>query len=545
MNTNMNATIRRLTNAFIILFLLVSAVAAYVQISNHAFYNGPVLASGQYDLRKCPPYDQPLRGRIFDRNGNLIAQTVPDPNAPCGYRREYASWVADTGLAPLIGYYSYQYGAAGIEATYNDVLAGVQHGETSGDVVNKLLHKPRYGNDIYLTIDKNIQEEAAKNFNTPGVYLYGSPPCQVYGSHPPGSMIVENPNTGEILAMVSEPSYDPNRINDPAYWKQLNSDPSAPLLNHATQGLYDPGSTFKTVTLLAALDTGTYGLTSQFSFNDATSINVQGDRLRWDDYFNGTWNGVLSNNSFPLTLQQAYAYSDNVVFARAAVQIGADTWLSYVRKFGIATPGTDVAPVPFDAPYFQSRAYNAVTNGQPTTFSAPLLAESGFGQGQLFITPLTMAEITSTVAANGQLWVPHAVWKVVPHGTDPATVLPKQPELFTGAPIIRPETAQAARNAMWAVSSYGTAYFSTLNGQRLVDTGVHEGGKTGTGQLGSGNPQTWWISLAPDDQAPGSGPARAVITVMKEHSGEGACQVFVADNTYSYIFSHNLVPPAP
>lgn len=538
MNTNMNVTMRQLMTAFIILFLLISGVAAYIQIGNQAFFNGPTLASGQYDQRKCPPYDSPLRGKIFDRNGNLIAQTVPDPNAPCGYRRQYASWVASSGLAPLIGYFSYQYGTGGVEASFNDQLAGIQTGETFQNASAKLLHEPRYGSDLYLTIDKDVQQAASNYYDSS--YLAGAPVCQAAGSNPPGSLIVEDPKTGEILAMVSKPSYDPNKIDDPQYWSQLNNNPEAPLLNHATQGLYDPGSTFKTMTLAAALDTGTYSLDSTFSFNDATDFNINGDDIKWFDYFNGTWNGILSAGSFPLSLQDAFAYSDNTIFARAAVKVGADQWLNYARKFGIATPGTDVQPVPFDAPYNQSRAYNTFTNGKATQFTPELLAESGFGQGQLLITPLTMTEISATMANNGILYEPHVAYKVVPHGTNKNDVLPTAPVMFGGQPVLRPETAQSVRKAMWAVVDHGTAFWGLPT--HISQSGVFEGGKTGTGQTENANPETWWISLAPDDQAPGGSAAQLNVTVMKEHSGEGACQVYVADDTYKYAFSHHLVP---
>lgn len=544
MNTNMNVTIRRLANAFIILFLVISAIAAYVQIANQAFYNGPVLASGTYDQRKCPPYDAPLRGAIYDRNGNWIARTVRDPNAPCGYRREYASWVTDTGLAPLIGYFSYRYGTAGIESSYNNILSGVQSGETFQNVTAKLLHEPQYGNDIYLTIDMKEQIAASNNYDTAAIE--GGGVCQAPGSHPPGSLIVEQPTTGEILAMVSKPSYDPNKIDDPNspdYFQQLQNDPGSPLLNHATQGLYDPGSTFKTVTLIAALDSGTVSLDSTFTQQQAVYYNVNGENINWDDYLAGVWNFSGTPLSFPITVRDAYALSDNTVFARTAVQLGKDSWLNYVRKFGIATPGVNVDPVPFDAPQYQSSAYPATVNGKPLDFNNNLLAESGFGQGDLLITPLTMTEVSSATAAGGILYDPHVAWKIVPHGESVNSILPTGPQIYTGGPIFRPETAQSVRSAMWAVVDHGTAWAGIArNGQYPKESSVKMGGKTGTGQLGSGQPQTWWISLAPDDQAPGGAPAKLNVTVMKEKSGEGACQVWVANDTYQYAFSNNLVP---
>jgi len=87
---------------------------------------------------------------------------------------------------------------------------------------------------------------------------------------------------------------------------------------------------------------------------------------------------------------------------------------------------------------------------------------------------------------------------------------------------------------MWSVVNYGTAFFSPnpVSGIRLNQSGTFEGGKTGTGQSGNIQPETWWISLAPDDQAPGGGAAKYVVTLHKEHSGEGACQVWVADDIY-------------
>ncbi len=544
MNTNMNVTIRRLANAFIVLFLLITAVAAYVQIGNQAFFSGPVLANGAFDPPKCPPVDEPVRGRILDRNGNVIAQSVPDPAVFCGYRREYAQWVADTGLAPLIGYFSYQFGAGGVEAEYNDELAGVQTGETIQNSVNKLLHTPRMGQDIYLTIDKNVQEAAAKYYDSSA--LHGGV-CETQ-DNPPGSIIVDDPKSGEILAMVSYPTYDSNQIVqtdslDAAkrtagqqYFHQVNTAQTPVLINRAAQGLYDPGSTFKTVTLSAALDTGQFGLTdATFTRDQAMDFVVNGQHIHWDDY--PAFSAVAQ---FPLDLEHAYAYSDNVVYARVGVTLGADTWLSYVAKYGIATPGREWQPVPFDAPHSQSSAYPGPSGGKPYNFTVNDLAASAFGQGDLLMSPLTMAEVASTMAADGLLYEPHVVWKKVPANNgqpgDPNQTLPATAVAFTGQPIIQPGTAQNLRRAMWAVVSYGTGSYGlpTHNGFLASNSGTFQGGKTGTAQLGAGQPDSWWISFAPDNQAPGAAgkSAQYVVVVNKEGSGEGACQVYVADDIY-------------
>jgi peptidoglycan glycosyltransferase len=533
MNASMIPTIRRLLTTFLVIFLLLSGVAAYIQITNQVFFGGPVLAQGQYDPRTCPPYDAPVRGTIYDRNGVRLAWTEQDPNVKCGYRRKYDPRVATSGLAPLLGYYSSRVGTAGVEASFNDQLAGIIHGQTAQDVVDKLLHRPRHGQDVYLTIDLNLQIAASKYYDNS--YLSGRV-CQAPGSHPPGAMVVENPNTGEILAMVSKPSYDPNQIDDENYWHQLQTDPRHPLLNRAAQGLYVPGSSFKTLTLLAALDAGKATLSDQFTKEEAVNYVANGRPISWDDYLQGEWSFL----NFPITLEQGYAYSDNVIFAREAANVGADTWLDYVSRFGILVPGKDVKSIAFDAPSTQSQAFSR----KPSDFDGALLAESGFGQGELQISPLTNAVITSAIAANGQIHSPHVLLTAATFGTKPQDAISSASPSTDGTQIVSADAAARVRQAMWAVSDYGTAHTAPNpdSGIRIDQSPVKEGGKTGTAQLESGSPHAWWTSLAPDDQAPGGGPAKMAVVVMKEHSGEGACQVWVGDNTYLYAMDHHIGP---
>jgi cell division protein FtsI/penicillin-binding protein 2 len=120
-------------------------------------------------------------------------------------------------------------------------------------------------------------------------------------------------------------------------------------------------------------------------------------------------------------------------------------------------------------------------------------------------------------------------------------VLPVAPTVYSQ--IMRPETASAVRQAMWAVTQYGTgsAGLPSHNGYHTYDSPAHMGGKTGTAQTDQANPETWWIGIAPDDAAgAGSGPAKYAIALLKEHSGEGACQVYVANDTMLYALQHNI-----
>ena len=540
MNSEMVPTIRRLVTTFLILFLILSGVAAYVQITNQVFLGGPVLAQGQYDPRTCPPYDAPVRGTIYDRNGVRLAWTEQDPKVQCGYKRVYDPRVATVGASSAAGLLQLTYGTAGVESSFNDQLAGVVHGQTVQDVTDKLLHRPRHGQDVYLTIDINLQVAAAKYYDDQNSYLNGGV-CQVAGTHPPGALIVENPNDGEILAMVSKPSYDPNKIDQTGYFQQLQADLTHPLLDRATQGLYVPGSSFKTLTLIAALDSGKANLADQYTKDEAVNFVADGRPITWDDYVKGEWSFL----NFPITLQQGYAYSDNVIFARAATEVGADTWLDYVSRFGILVPGKDVKAIPFDAPSSQSQAFSR----NPSGFDGALLAESGFGQGELQISPLTNAVMTSAVAANGVIHNPHVLLDAAVFGTKPSDAIAsglqvQQSLAGEGTQVFSADTATKVRQAMWSVTDYGTAASSPnpVSGAHLADSPVKEGGKTGTAQLDSGAPHTWWIPAAPDDQAPGGGPAKLATVVMKEHSGEGACQVWVGDNTDLYAIDHHIGP---
>jgi peptidoglycan glycosyltransferase len=461
------------------------------------------------------------RGRILDRNGTVLAYSVKDPLSPGGWRRRYTV----PSLSNVIGYFSPIYGVTGLEKYYDQTLSG----QSAQDC----------GSDVYLSIDVRIQNEVVQAFANAlvgGLCLASST----------GSVIVEDPRNGQILAMLSEPYFNADTLGDmdPApdnskttvsaeYWNTLLHNTNSILLDRPLQGLYPPGSSFKTLTLAAAIDNGNDTLNTQYSQADATSYTVNGFTINsnnLDAYTNGP-----VPPSFPLNLQHAYAYSDNVVFARVGTQIGADTLTNYAARFALSTPG-NVQPVPIDTDpgaaspsyLFQSGSLDPVT-----------LATTAYGQGQLFLTPLTMEMITSAVAANGTLYAPRFAWKIVPHDGNPSSVAPITPVSL--GQVITPQTAQAVRAAMHDVVTYGSVGASGGIIANIMNSSSHIGGKTGTAQLPSGSPHAWFISLAPDDAYPGvSGPAHLAVVVMRERGGEGACQAPMARTIIDYALP--LVP---
>ncbi len=222
-------------------------------------------------------------------------------------------------------------------------------------------------------------------------------------------------------------------------------------------------------------------------------------------------------------MEHGYIYSDNIIYARIGVSIGASTWLNYFQRFGmIDTNAANKQPFPFDFPVKASRVDFTGQNGAETD---PVnLAADAFGQGFLQVSPLEMSFITDTVANNGVGLLPHLLYKVVPHGVDPKTVAAVSPVPYTGngvtnGQIISAQTAEEVREAMHGVVQQGSAGLT-------ANTRSNMGGKTGTAQLGGPDPHSWFISLAPD--APGQTPQYTVV-VMKENGDEGLFQAPVAD----------------
>jgi peptidoglycan glycosyltransferase len=559
----MELQLRRLLNVFVILFVIVTLAMVYWQ----AYWPTSPTPAGQlandYNTYKpCVASDVPQRGNIYDRNGVLLAWSERDPNSPCGWRRYYATDKYPS-IASFIGYYSPIYGASGIEHYYNDVLSGTASPASFDDAANQywnlLLHRPTYGQDLYLSIDVRIQNEVEKAFQD------DAGTAQTCDGTEVGAIIVSDPHTGQILAMDSKPYIDPNKLGDmdpspnnpdvtvsAAYWSQIQSDPCAPLLNRAVQGQYDPGSVFKTVTLLAALNSGQFTTTSPtYDQSQATEVIANGFPIK-DDPAAEYPPGTPEPATYPMDLVHGYAYSDNVIFARLGLSLGTQAWQSFAQKFAMSTPD-NIVPAPIDTAG-ASPSYIYV-NQSGSLDQAQNLAVSAFGQGQLFLTPLTMSMVTNSVAADGNLYAPRLGLKVVPHCAPPnasptgpptencdawQTTPDNAPVQLDGGPIFSQQTAQGVRQGMRSDIDYGTVGASGTAWQPVVNFSPHIGGKTGTGQISNAHPHpnSWFISLAPDDtnkdgSSSGTGPAQLTIVIMKENGNSGAFESLIAPEIYN------------
>jgi penicillin-binding protein A len=617
---NIRRSIRRLTTIFLVLFIALSAGLVYWQVvvAQQVASNGYLT----YD-RKCTSDAAPIRGTIYDRNGVRLAYSVKsDVPGLCGYQRVYTK--AAQGLEGLIGYYiSPLLSTTGVESQFNDYLSG-ENGVTGLDnTVNHILHVPPQGDDIYLTIDSRIEQILVKNFPTEApvdnVNTYqtdrGSvivsdpktgeilgilsepgydPNCVVYctlnqlytdmlakgynktigcaGSCSLDQFETALDNQKAALMQKLGPgceqhsdcnvgsdcgqNFDCNQL----YLRYLNSDPEQPLIFRPTQDCYPPGSTYKTMTLEAALDSGALGLNNPVFYNDPDTHPYPEHLQAIGPITVGSGENVetLPNNisningytyHFPVSLAYGFSHSDNIIFAEAGVKAGVDTWLKYNYALYINRK------IPFDLPVKVSTvAYknqaNLCTYDQQNDIplTIPNLAENSFGQGTDFVTPLQMMLINNVAADDGNLMQPTIIQKIV----DPKnqSVLRAFSPVLLSQPISA-SAAQGVRDAMYGVNQCGSGSL-TLVKLSYGYTPWSVIGKTGTAQVPEQAGQnlggdSWFITQAPYVYQSNEIP-RITITAMKENGGEGAyANGPMLNQDYGQIFSQvitNVPTPA-
>jgi peptidoglycan glycosyltransferase len=413
------------------------------------------------------------RGAIYDRDGVALARTSFESGRA---RRVYA----EPATAEVTGYYSpLLYGSSGLEASWDDELAGRAGGNPLLEAVEALRGLPRRGYDLHLTLDADLQRQARA----------------ALGDRT-GAAVLLDVETGEALVLASSPSFDANTLvavseadRGPAQaaWAALTTDPRSPLVQRATSGLYPPGSTFKTITAAAAIDTGL--ATSDSIYEDAGELTIAGHTLieaNRPDAEQTRW-----------SLREALGWSLNVVFAQIGLQLSGQTLGDAARGWGWESA------IPFDLPVEPSRV--SVT---PGFLDDPVaVAETAFGQGELLATPLQMALVAAGLANDGQIMRPYLVASLTQ--PDGATIWETRPARWrqgTDASAAR----QTAAMMVAAVESgaLGTAFVPAY----VV------GGKTGTAETGRGDPHAWFIGFI---GLPGEEPRYAVAVVLEAGGGGG------------------------
>lgn len=385
-------------------------------------------------------------------------------------------------------------GQYGVERTYEKTLRG--HAGRKLIEVDALGHekrmisvdKPQVGNDVYLTIDFRLQKLAED--------LLGEEA---------GAIVALDPQTGDVLAMASRPSFDPNALSRGLradVWNDILQDKRHPLTNRAIQGQYPPGSTFKIITAAAALDTN--------EIEPADTLHCEG-RFRlgrrtfrdWKKYGHGEVN-----------LRKAIAQSCDVYFYRLGYRMGVDTIAFYAGQFGLGErtgidlPAERTGLIP-------SSEWKKRTRGEP--WYPGETTSVAIGQGYVTVTPLQMAKVIGMIGNNGTPFQPHVlrgVWGRKGEWIDEWS--PTQTTPLT-LPAHQLETIQAA---LAAVVTEGTARESRSSVVTLA-------GKTGTAQVVSLRPESeeetpkrfrdhaWFVAYAPFERP------RIAVAVLVEHMGHG------------------------
>jgi penicillin-binding protein A len=420
------------------------------------------------------------RGSMLDRNGRIL---VEDRVNSEGNRIRFYT---EPSLAHLTGYLSgMRTGVSGLELTYNESLLGLDRLDAQ---LEQALHQPIVGSSLVLTIDSAVQRAAAEAL-----------------ANRPGAVVALDGQTGAVLAMVSNPAYDPNQMQSQAYVSsflaQCEADPacSAPFINRATQGRYTPGSTWKTLTLIAALDSGLVTPETVFDF---------GEPRRGP---NGTYyvyevdGGIIPDPNHPerrLDLVMSYAKSANAAFARMGDELGGPTLLDYAQRMGFSRTPNQRFPLAIE--FFPSQLVADVDEFSSNNL---LRAATAIGQGELLTHPMGMALIVLPVLNDGSLPLPYFIERIeAPTGRTLATRPGRR--IYRG--IMSRTTARQVHDIMITAVEQGFGRTAQVPGLRV-------GGKTGTAQLGGDlSPHAWFIGFAENDQR------SVVIAVIVENAGQGS-----------------------
>jgi peptidoglycan glycosyltransferase len=446
---SVNGAIARLAAIFVAAFCLLFARQFYVQV-----VQGPRLMRDPHDPRLA--ILRRYRGPILASDGTVLARSGP-------HGRVYPFGAA---LAHVVGYDSIRYGTAGLEAAYDGILsARLPANDPLAQlraIVDRRARVPALaGTTVVTTIEPAVETVLADAL---------APYARAAG-------VVLDPRTGAVLALASSPSFDPGRID--ATFPALASDAGSPLLDRALDGLYPPGSTFKIFTAASALATGV--VTPESTFVDSGRL-VVGPFVVHDDEGEATGTQDLAG---------AFALSSNVDFAQIALALGVDRWFDAARDWRLGDP------VDFELPAARDRL------PERAEVTPSILAQLGFGQADLLVTPLRMACVAATIASGGVEPHPYLVRDVRDDAGDRR--VPPPPPLATP---IGPDVAAEVRDLMIATVERGTGRAAALPGVTIA-------GKTGTATNAAGRAHAWFVAFAPAD-AP-----RVAVAIVVEHAGYG------------------------
>lgn len=468
----MNTSLRRVSLAVMVMVLALIANSAYVQV-----FRADELRNNPFNSRVLIDEFSRHRGQI-SAAGQVLASSVPT-DTRFRYQRVYPDDATNPrAFAPATGFYSMQYRSFGLENAEDALLNGSDDRLFGRRLVDLITGRDPRGGNVVTTLDPFVQQVAYDALASRGYT---------------GSVVALRPSTGEVLAMASTPSYDPNPLasHDPAEssaaWQALQSDPGNPLLNRAIQSTYPPGSTFKVITTAAAL---AGGVTPNDQFTAAPQYTLPGTTTTLQNY-----GGARCGSGETATLLEAFRLSCNTAFVEMGIDTGASALRTTAEAFGfdsgqtqipLTVAGSTVGEIPDDAS----------------------LGQSSIGQRDVAVTPLQNAVLAATIANGGMRMEPQLVHQL--QGPDLSVLESSEPQEAGRA--VSPAVAETLRQFMIA-SELNTAGAGSVPGVQIAS-------KTGTAEHGTDPrntpPHAWYIAFAPADNP------QVAIAVIVEDGGDRA-----------------------
>lgn len=392
------------------------------------------------------------RGRITAGN-KVLAESVDTGDSRFRFQRRYPEGEV---YAHVTGFFSPE-SESGIEATHDSLLDGSDASLLIRRSLDLFTNKHTKGANVDLTIVPRAQEAAHNALRR---------------SNKRGAVVALDPKTGAILALVSLPTYDPNKLSKTdkgdvfSFYNKLDKDKTQPLLNRALNQTYPPGSTYKVITAAAFLEDDS---------SRAPETIVEAPQVL--DLPNTTADlpnsGGAACGTGQVTLTFALERSCNTPFGKIAMDLGYDAMLEQAERFGIGE--SLQVPLGVVASDFGEKEDDAA------------LAQAAIGQRSNRMTPLQMAMVAAGIANDGTVMKPYLVNKIA--DSEGSVIEEADPDELTEA--VSPETARKLREMMVSVVRNGTAHLAQI-------PGVEVGGKTGTAETADGRPpHAWFISFAP------------------------------------------------
>ena len=438
----MNGPIRRVSVVIMVMFLALMVNASYSYVFRTQSLNSD-------------PANRRVRDAEFgtDRGDILVGNTPVVTSVPVddrfGFQRTY-----DQGelYAAVTGHYSFLFGGSGLEQYYSSQLAGTSDVQFLQNLVDAATGRRQQGASLETTLDARAQQAAAKALG-----------------NRPGAVVALDYTTGEVLAMVTSPTYDPNDLAShdlratEETWQALTNDPTKPLANRAAREVYPPGSTFKLVVSAAALESG---MTPDTMVASPSTLQLP----------NSTFEMTYDCGGQEISLRQALQVSCNTAYALLGDQLGADALREQAVRFGFGSP---VLP-----------ELGGVASRFPDNPDRAQTMLSSIGGFDVAATPLQMAMVVAGIANDGVVMTPHLVSRI--RGADLNVLSTTSPRPLSSAMSV--PNAQALQDMMVSVVENGT-------GRRAQIPGVRVGGKTGTALTadagGEGRaPYAWFVAFA-------------------------------------------------